>query len=254
MVSARGLQRSSNLYASHLVMSARGPRRSSNPYASRPAEWNPMSLMALSDPRLEEEMKKRPRQMAKDVEEKQEEYEMRVFKLALPMRSKEAKEVTRASKEIVLKLKMDGTMLVEFTARGHEFLGTFETWMKSRGTLLTWTSGDDPRANGRAEVTVKTVKNQLRRVLMHAGVDSQWWPWALWYLNEVFRCQCLDKLPDFPRFLQEVLVRKRRWTNQAFEPTVEVARFLGPAPEDNGHWIKVDGEAPRVTRCVTGEV
>ncbi|CAL1154020.1 unnamed protein product [Cladocopium goreaui] len=59
----------------------------------------------------------------------------------------------------------------------------------------------------------------------------------------------LDKKPEFPRFLQEVLVRRRRWKKQAFEPMVEVARYLGPAPEDNGHWIKVNDEAPRVTRC-----
>ena len=133
--------------------------------------------------------------------------------------------------------------------RGHEFLGSFETWMRSRGILLTRTSGDDPKANGRAEVTVKSVKNQLRRILLHAGVESSWWPWALRYLNEIYRCQRLDKKPEFPRFLQEVLVRRRRWKKQAFEPMVEVARYLRPAPEDNGHWIKVNDEAPRVTRC-----
>ena len=179
-----------------------------------------------------------------------EELEMRVFKMALPMRSKKAKEVTRAAMEMILKLKMDGYQVSRIHSdRGHEFLGSFETWMKARGILLTRTSGDDPRANGRAEATVKSVKNQLRRILMHAGVGSQWWPWALRYLNEVYRCQRLDKVPDFPLFLQDVLVRRRRWKKQAFEPTVEVSKYLGPAPEENGHWIKAGDEAPRVTRC-----
>ena len=177
-------------------------------------------------------------------------YEIRVFKMALPLRSKKAREVTRVAMEMVLKLKIDGYHVNRIHSdRGHEFLGSFETWMRSRGILLTRTSGDDPKANGRAEVTVKSVKNQLRRILLHAGVDSSWWPWALRYLNEIYRCQRLDKKPEFPRFLQDVLVRRRRWKKQAFEPMVEVARYLGPAPEDNGHWIKVNDEAPRVTRC-----
>ncbi|CAL1129619.1 unnamed protein product [Cladocopium goreaui] len=100
-------------------------------------------------------------------------YEIRVFKMALPLRSKKAREVTRVAMEMVLKLKIDGYHVNRIHSdRGHEFLGSFETWM-----------------------------------------------------------------------------RRRRWKKQAFEPMVEVARYLGPAPEDNGHWIKVNDEAPRVTRC-----
>eukprot|EP00435_Cladocopium_sp_Y103_P009390 s5129_g2.t1 len=160
-------------------------------------------------------------------EEVKEELEMRVFKLALPLRSKKAKEVTRVAMEMILKLKLDGYQVSRVHSdRGHEFLGTFETWMKSRGIVVTKTSGDDPKANGRAETTVKAV-----------------------YLNEVYRCQRLDKAPDFPLFLQDVLVRRRRWKKEAFEPTVEVTKYLGPAPEENGHWIKPADEPPRVTRC-----
>ena len=100
-----------------------------------------------------------------------------------------------------------------------------------------------------AEVTVKSVKNQLRRILLHAGVDS-------------FMVALGTSIPE--RDLQvpkawirsqssplssRSLVRRRRWKKQAFEPMVEVARYLGSAPEDNGHWIKVNDEAPRVTRC-----
>ena len=188
-----------------------------------------------------------------DKEEKgveQEEAEIRLFKLVLPLRSKKAKEVTRAAMEMILKLKIDGYHVNRIHSdRGHEFLGSFETWMKSRGIILTKTSGDDPKANGRAEVVVKSAKNQVRRILLHAEVDSSWWPWALRYLNEVYRCQRLDQAPEFPRFLQDVLVRRRQWKKKAFEPTVETAKYLCPAPEDNGHWIKVGDEPPRVTRC-----
>ena len=70
------------------------------------------------------------------------------------------------------------------------------------------------------------------------------------YLNEVYRCQRLDTQPDFPNFLQEVLVRRRRWRREAFEPTVETAKYLGPSKEEGGHWMQVEDQAPRVTRCV----
>ena len=63
------------------------------------------------------------------------------------------------------------------------------------------------------------------------------------------KCTDANQSPEFPRFLQDVLVRGRQWKKKAFEPTVESAKYLCPAPEDNGHWIKVGDELPRVTRC-----
>ena len=81
---------------------------------------------------------------------------------------------------MVLKLTMDGYYVTRIHSdRGLEFLGSSETWMKSRGILLTRTAGDDPKSNGRAEVTIESVKNQSRRILIHAEVGSFWWPWAL---------------------------------------------------------------------------
>ena len=165
------------------------------------AAWFPPAGEAAADQPLPED------QEVEEEEKKEEDMEMRVFKLALPMRSKKSKEVTRTAMEMILKLRIDGYHVNRIHSdRGHESLGLFESWMKTRGIILTQTSGDDPRANGRAEA----VKNQARRVLMHAKVGSEWWPWALRYLNEVFRCQRLDLQPDFPNFLQDVLVRRRR--------------------------------------------
>ena len=145
----------------------------------------------------EEEIEEERKREGGDVEggELQEEgqAEIRLLKMVLPLGSKKAKEVTRAAMEMILKLKMDGYHVNRIHSdRGHEFLGSFETWMKSRGIILTKTSGDDPKANGRAEVVVKGAKNQVRRILLHAQVDSSWWPWALRYLNEVYRCQSVS--------------------------------------------------------------
>ena len=103
--------------------------------------------------------------------------------------------------------------------RGHEFSGEFVRWSRSRGIYLTKTAGDDPRGNGRAEVTVKQIKEQVRRILRQAEVGARWWPWAVRYVGELNRCQRLDKTPNFPSFMQEVSVKKRTWRQEAFETT-----------------------------------
>jgi hypothetical protein len=56
-----------------------------------------------------------------------------------------------------------------------------------RGIHLTRTPGDDPRSNGRAETAVKSIKTQLRRILLQAGAEAKWWPWATCFVNELNR-------------------------------------------------------------------
>ena len=142
-----------------------------------PVEMNPPErpLHEGSVRKLSRRKKKMPREAKKVRERKRCKYK---GVQALPMRTKKSKEVTRTAMEMILKLTC---MWIEFTAT--------EATNKARGIILTRTSRDDPRANGRAEATVKAVKNQVRRVLMQAKVGSEWWPWALRYLNEVYRCQ-----------------------------------------------------------------
>ena len=74
------------------------------------------------------------------------------------------------------------------------------------GFLHTRTPGDDPRANGRAEVSVQNVKGQgpLRRTLYQAGAGSEMWPLALRHVNEVLRTQRIASTKEFPRFLETV--------------------------------------------------
>ena len=117
---------------------------------------------------------------------------------------------------------------------------------------MTKTAGDDPRGNGRAEVTVKQIKEQVRRILRQAEEGARWWPWAVRYVGELNRCQRLDKKPDFPRFMQDVNVKKRTWRQEAFEVTVEKVRYLCPSSEDHGHWIVKGEERPRVTKLILG--
>ena len=89
------------------------------------------------------------------------------------------------------------------------------------GIVLTRTPGDDPRANGRVEVAVKSFKTQTRRLLKQADVGSECWPLAARYADALNRSWRLGDAPSFPPFMQDVLVRRRTWRQGVFEPTVE---------------------------------
>ena len=60
----------------------------------------------------------------------------------------------------------------------------------------------------------------------------------------------VGKLHDWPSFLTEVMVRKRKWRQGTFEVSTETVKYLCPAPEEHGHWILPKDEPPRVTKLL----
>ena len=178
-------------------------------------------------------------------------FDTKIFRLASPMITKTAREVTRTTMDMLLRLRMDGFHIGRIHSdRGREFAGQFKKWANSRGIALSRTSGDDPRANGRVEVAIKSLKTQVRRLLKAAGVGSELWPFAARYADALNRSWRIGEEPKFPPFLQEVLVRRRTWRKGVFEPTTETVQYLFPAAEEHGHWILPKDEPPRVTRYV----
>ena len=203
-----------------------------------------MEREELEDHQREEGQEEAP----PDIEQ---ETELRVFRMGLPMITKTSREVTRTAMEFVMRLRADGYHIGHIHCdRGHEFQGEFKKWANLRGIRVTRTPGDDPRGNGRVELTIKVLKNQIRKALGQAGVDYKWWPWALRCCNEVNRAVRLDTTPSWPRFLKEVKVKKRTWRRHDLGPGVEKVKYLCPSAEDHGHWIVADDQAPRVTKCI----
>ena len=178
-------------------------------------------------------------------------FEVRVFRMALPMSSKASPEVTKTIMEFLLRLRTDGYQITRVhTDRGREFSNQLRTWLTSRGIKCTRTTGDNPQSNGRAEVAVQSIKTMVRRVLVQAGEGSQLWPWALRYVNECLRLHRLNRSIDFPRFLQPVLVNKRSWKGKEFESAKEEVCYLAPAWSEHGHWVRTPSGEPQVTRYV----
>ena len=147
-----------------------------------------------------------------EEEEKSAEFETRVFRLAAPMYSKKAKEATMVTMDVLLRQRADGFHSGHIHSdQGHEFQGQFKVWCRERGIHLTRTPGDDPRSTGRAECAVKTIKTQIRRVLLQAVATGSWWPWATRFVNELNRAARIGKRPDWPPFLSTAMIRKRKW-------------------------------------------
>ena len=103
------------------------------------------------------------------------------------------------------------------------------------------------RSNGQAECAVKTIKTQIRRVLLQAEATGSWWPWATRFVNELNRAA---RIGDWPSFLSTVMVRKRKWRRGVCEISTENVKYLCPSPEDHGHWILPDGERPLITKLI----
>ena len=65
--------------------------------------------------------------------EEAKEFETRVFRLAAPMFSKKAKEVTRVTMDMLLRLRADGYHVGHIHSdQGHEFQGHFKQWCRER--------------------------------------------------------------------------------------------------------------------------
>ena len=188
-------------------------------------------------------------------EEEGQEIEYRTFRLAIPMSSRSAHEVTATAMDMVLQLRTEGYHIGRIhTDRGHEFAKYFQTWARNRGIHLSRTAGDDPRQNGRCEVAVKNIKTQVRKVLRGAEAGPELWPMALRYVNALNRSIRRDETPKWPPFLSPVVVRKRRWNRDDFSPTMEVVKYVAPSVEDHGHWVIGEDDQVRLTRFVVRKV
>ena len=164
----------------------------------------------------------------KKVEERQDP-EIETLKLGVPLTGKTKEEVLSGIIDLYLKLRMDGYMVHTIhTDQGREFVNRdSKSWMRSRGIIHSTNSGEDPKANGRAERMVGEVKSLMRRG---------------------------ESMKRIPAFREKVVIRRRNWKTKLLEPTHEESRYLTPVLEAHGHCVlRGDGRwgiAPYVIKGV----
>ncbi len=120
--------------------------------------------------------------------------------------------------------------------RGSEY-ASFKIRHFLRNALIpqSFTVGDDPQGNGRAEWAVGELKRDGRRYMLAAKLRHEYWPYAIDYASAVRLSRALGTPMPRWAFGHPVLVRARGWTKlPAFAPRAHPARFLGPDSEGAG--------------------
>lgn len=154
---------------------------------------------------LEEVPEEREAENREDPEEEAEnhddQFEVKVFWRVVPVKSKRGDEVLQAVVDMIMRRKADGFNVVQVHSdNGGEFTSAVtKRWMFNRGYMRTYTAGDDPQSNGRAENSVQQAKSQIRRLLQQGGLEASAWPIAARHLNEVWRYQRIGKKQDTQR-------------------------------------------------------
>ena len=176
----------------------------------------------------------------KKVEERQDP-EIETLKLGVPLTGKTKEEVLSGIIDLYLKLRMDGYMVhtIHTDQEGREFVNRdSKSWMRSRGIIHSTNSGEDPKANGRAERMVGEVKSLVRGALHAAEMDVKWWPLAMRFAMETERMRRRgESMKRIPAFGEKVVIRRRNWKTKLLEPTHEESRYLTPVLEAHGHCV-----------------
>ena len=184
--------------------------------------------------------------------EEERDFEVGVTRMCVPLPSRDKNVVLRAVIDFYLRLKADGYTVSQIhTDQGGEYISdVMKEWTGKRDILHTFTPGDSPQSNGRAEVAVQQVKNEIRRTLLGGGATFERWPLAARFVNEVHRLKQVGKKVNHPGFMEKVLIRKRYWHAQELAPTQEEATYLGPSWLNHGHYIERENGFQTLTRMV----
>ena len=189
-------------------------------------------------------------QEEEEKEEEREEVNVEVTRMRTPILKKS--QALGAIIDFYMRLRADGYIVTQLhTDHGGEFRSEeLEKWCRSRSILHTFTPGDQPQTNGRAEVSVQIVKADIRRALHGAQAEFTRWPMAARYVNEKRRLRQIRKEEKTPPFLADVLIRKRYWRAQELQPTQEKAKYIAPSFIHHGHWVERSGGEQVLTKAV----
>ena len=186
--------------------------------------------LPVEDPRREE-----------TAEEKKakEDFQIQVFRLAIPMQSRAADVVLETIIQMYIQLRMDGYQVRQLHSdRAREFTTrALQRWCLNRDICKTTTAGDSPQQNGRAEKAVQTIKAKIRTALLNCGWTADRWSLACHYVHNLERSKMRPSMKRGPTLGSKVLVRKRFWKARELEPTHSEVIYVSPLPEVHGHLV-----------------
>ena len=149
---------------------------------------------------------------------------------ALPLRRRTSSQVLATVQSMVLRMKSQGLQIQRVHSDGARELRTepLKRWMLQHGILSTYTEGQAPQQNGRAEAAVKWLKNEVRLLLSSTGLPRSCWATAGGHATAVQRSKVLGNnsgAPLLPYGTKIHLRSKNYGKNQKREAGIFVGRL-----------------------------
>ncbi|CAE7227836.1 GIP [Symbiodinium sp. CCMP2456] len=166
--------------------------------------------------------------------------------VARPLRTRTASEVTAAAQELVLKLGAEGCHVSRVhTDRARELrVEPLRRWLLQKGILVTYTEGQSPQANGRAEAAVKWTKSAVKRLLGASGLGKENWAVAANYAVQAQMDKVPKRTPPMLPFGTRVHVRSKVYgTGGRYDLNSrwQAGVYVGPSLDvKGGHVIRLE--------------
>ena len=203
----------------------------------------------IDDARLKQldESNQRWRQFMADAEHQP----VKSLTMALPIKSRKASEVIKATARVVARLRSLNIPIVRVhTDRAQEFCGRdFQAWLRARDLWHTTTAGDEPSTNARAENELKIIKGRARTLMKSARCEVTQWPLAIRYASEErFRRQlreCGVPTPAILPFGVRAYAKQKAWQNKhaMWRSPMTPVRVWGPACDmsmtSRGYFVEI---------------
>ena len=160
------------------------------------------------------------------------------------MSSKQDEPVRQAIVRMAIKLRTAGCPVHRVHSdRGRQLVSDrLRTWLTEQAIAFTDTGGEDPQANGRAELSVQYCKTHVRRLLKETQLPTKLWPLLLRQVSERNWREALQSVgvPQIPLLPcgVEVRVRPRSWKSKGpWKDRVVKGRVLCPAPFTSNAYV-----------------
>ncbi|CAE7610958.1 Lgr4 [Symbiodinium sp. CCMP2592] len=169
--------------------------------------------------------------------------------LVQPLTTRTAGEVTAAVQSLVLRLKAEGLYISRMHAdRARELrVESIKRWALERGIFCTYTEGQSPQANGKAEAGVKWVKSAVKRLLAAGDLPKEAWAVAANYATQTRMEQLLRQSSSMLPFGTKVHVRSKVYGaggKYDLDSRWKAGTYVGPSLEvRGGHLIRFEDGA-----------
>ena len=240
---------------------------------------DPLEQLAVEEPAEEDRVEVAEVEEAnrawKEYLQDRERVEVRTLTQAVPLRSRNTKDVLEALSFVYARLRsLQVPVLRLHSDRARELVcKEVRRWAEAHGMYRTYTAGDEATGNARCERELGQMKSRVRTLIKAASVPIHFWPMALRHAGEErFRAQLMElgiATPALLPFGSSGVAKTKAWFQRS-EPwrwPMQKVRILGPAMDmsltsrgyvvelEDGKWIRSTVVIqPKVREPVQGEV